>query len=435
VARGGKFYFWASFVMDKVSNRHYQSEIVKQINLSFDGKPTADLSQRSLFDEAKKITGLSDFGRAGFIQSIDAFLGSLEDEADLNPFGREYARAGSLQSLANRLWTSECFRRHPEIAQRKIKAPIVIVGHHRSGTTRLHRMLATDPSLRHLKTWESLNPAPRLDKPDMGKEERRREIDEGLQALDALYPGFGNAHPMGADFAEEEMLLQRHSFGSAALFFAYNNPRYYDWFKSFDKAENYADMADHLRLLSWSTDDAEDKRWVLKNPTHMMDLDYLMATFPDAKLVFIHRDPVKTAGSLMSMRWLFAVQLTDQPLRAALRDMSLDLCETMARRCMEMRDRLVPKAQFIDVGYDEMGRDWRAVMRRIYAFADLDFTAEAEAGMAAWLADSEAENRHGGHHYRLEDFGTSAGEIDERMKFYRDWMAIPSEPERRAAVV
>jgi hypothetical protein len=166
-----------------------------------------------------------------------------------------------------------------------------------------------------------------------------------------------------------------------------------------------------------------------------MDLDYLMATFPDAKLVFIHRDPVKTAGSLMSMRWLFAVQLTDQPLRAALRDMSLDLCETMARRCMEMRDRLVPKAQFIDVGYDEMGRDWRAVMRRIYAFADLDFTAEAEAGMAAWLADSEAENRHGGHHYRLEDFGTSAGEIDERMKFYRDWMAIPSEPERRAAVV
>lgn len=411
--------------MDKVSNHHYRSETVKQINLSFEGKAPTELSAASLLDAAKNMTGLTDFGRVGFLDSLDVFLKSLEKEADLNAFGREYTRGGSLQSLANRLWAAECFRLHPEVARREIKAPIIIVGHHRSGTTRLHRMLSTDPSLRHLQTWESLNPAPRPGKPDLGKEERYREIDEGLKAIDVLYPEFGNAHPMAADWAEEEMLLQRHSFGSAALFFAYNNPSYYDWFKSFDKSENYADMADHLRLLSWSDNAPEDKRWVLKNPTHMMDLGYLMATFPDAKLVFIHRDPIKTAGSLMSMRWLFAVQLTDQPLRAAIRDMSLDLCETMARRCMEMRDRLVPREQFIDVGFEEMNRDWRQVMRRIYAFADKEFTPETESGMAAWLADSEAENRHGGHRYRLEDFGTSAGEVDERMKFYREWMAIP----------
>jgi hypothetical protein len=157
----------------------------------------------------------------------------------------------------------------------------------------------------------------------------------------------------------------------------------------------------------------------------MIDLDHLMATFPDAKLVFLHRDPVKTAGSLMSMRWLFAVQLTDQPLRAAIRDMSLDLCETMARRCMAMRDRLVPRDQFIDVGFDDMNRDWRGVVRRISQFSDMDFTQDAERDMAAWLADSDAENRHGGHRYRLEDFGTSPGEVAERMAFYRDWMPVP----------
>lgn len=411
--------------MDKVSNDHYRSEVVKQINISLDGQPIVRLDRAVLLDEAKKLTGLADFGRKGFLDSLDVFLKSLEMEADLNPFGREYSRGGTLQSLTNRLWTSECFRLHPEVAQRKIKSPIVIVGHHRSGTTRLHRMMSTDRRLRHLQTWESLNPAPRPGRPDLGREERYREIDESLKAFDALYPGFSNAHPMAANWAEEEMLLQRHSFGSAALFFAYNNPSYYDWFKSFDKSENYADMADHLKLLSWSTDDSEDKRWVLKNPTHMMDLDQLMAAFPDAKLVFIHRDPIKTAGSLMSMRWLFAVQMTDQPLRAPLRDMSLDLVETMARRCMETRGRLVPKEQFIDVGFDEMNRDWRGVMRRIYSFADLEFSPDAEAEMAAWLAESEAENLHGGHRYRLEDFGTSAGEVDERMKFYRDWMAIP----------
>jgi hypothetical protein len=411
--------------MDSVLNNHYRSEIVKQINASFEGKQQPELSGPFLLDEAKKATGLTDFGRSGFLESYQVFLKSLEEEADLNAFGREYTRGGTLQSLTNRLWTADCFRAHPEIAARKIKSPLIIVGHHRSGTTRLHRMISTDRRLRHLQTWESLNPAPRLGQPDLGKAERYREIDEGIQGLDALFPGFGNAHPMSAGWAEEEMLLQRHSFGSAALFFAFNNPSYYDWFKSFDKTENYADMADHLRLLSWSTNDPEDKRWVLKNPTHMMDLDRLMALFPDAKLVFLHRDPVKTAGSLMSMRWLFAVQLTDQPLRAAIRDMSLDLCETMARRCMETRDRLVPKDQFIDVGFDEMNGDWRQVMRRIYDFADLELTPSAEREMAEWLAQSEAENRHGGHHYKLEDFGTSAGEVNERMKFYRDWMSIP----------
>lgn len=411
--------------MDKVSNYKYRSEAVNKINLSLENQPKVDLTGSALLNEAKTITGLSEFGRPDFLKSYEVFLNSLEAEADLNPFGRHYARGGTMRSLMNRLWTAECLRIHPEVAQAPIKSPIIIVGHHRSGTTRLHRMLSTDGRLRHLKAWEGLNPGPRLDKPDFGKEERYREIDEGLKGIDALFPGFNNAHPMAADWAEEEMLLQRHSFGSAALFFAYNNPSYYDWFKSFDKTDNYADMADHLRLLSWSDQSAGDKRWVLKNPTHMMDLAPLMATFPDARLVFLHRNPIKTAGSLMSMRWLFAVQLTDQPLRAAIREMSLDLCETMARRCMETRDRLVPKDQFIDVGYEEINRDWRQVMRRIYAFADMDFTAEAEAGIAAWLRESETENRHGGHRYGLEEFGTSAGEVDERMKFYRDWMAIP----------
>lgn len=409
--------------MDKVSNHKYRSEAVNKINLSFENQPKVDLTGSALLNEAKILTGLSDFGRADFLKSYEVFLKSLETEADLNPFGRHYARGGTIRSLLNRLWTAECLAIHPEVAQSPIKSPIIIVGHHRSGTTRLHRMMAADRRFRHLQAWEGLNPAPRIGKPDLGKEERYREIDEGLKGIDALFPGFNSAHPMAAGWAEEEMLLQRHSFGSAALFFAYNNPSYYEWFKSFDKSANYADMADHLRLLSWSDGASEDKRWVLKNPTHMMDLAPLMATFPDAKLVFLHRDPVQTAGSLMSMRWLFAVQLTDQPLRAAIREMSLDLVETMARRCMKTRGRLVPQGQFIDLFYEEISRDWRQAMRRIYEFGDMEFTPEAEAAIAAWLAASEAENRHGGHHYSLEEFGANADEIDERMKFYRDWMA------------
>lgn len=411
--------------MDSLPSTHYHTPIVQQFNREHaDG--LIDLSEASLIAEARQETGLERFGDESFLPPMRTLLGAVETEAKLNPFGRFITRSRTLRSLQNRLWANACFEAHPEILQRRIVAPIIIVGPHRSGTTRLQHLLAADRRLQHLKAWEGINPAPRLGQPDWGKAARHEEVRQSLAMREAIYPGAFTAHPMEADWPEEEMLLLNHSFSGFSPLGLYHVPSYYRWFLEGDKTPAYRYMADLMKLVSWSRGEPEDKRWILKNPQHMLDLDILLKVFPDAQLVFTHRDPLKTVGSIMSLVWYYAVQHTDRPCRAQIRDVWLDFCEQMARRCMQVRDTL-PAAQQLDIHYDAMGRDWRTELRRLYAFAALEFTPEVEQTQADWLGRSISENRHGGHHYSLEDFGVTREAVDARFDFVRERYAIPYE--------
>lgn len=415
---------------DAPSTRHHPLP-VKLVNgavrlMNVFGRGKADLSEDSLLAAARKQTGLERFGDEGFLPGLRVLLQALEAEARLNPLGRLHARAEITASLKNRLWADACFEAHPEILQRKITAPIVIVGPVRSGTTRLHRMLAADSRLQCVKAWEGFNPAPRSGERDSDGAVRRAEVEKFLGLGRRLNPGAFTAHPMEADWAEEELLLLNHSFSGLSPLGLYHIPSYRDWFLGSDRTPAYEYMAKLMKLVSWSRGDPEDKRWVMKTPQYMLDLDTLVKVFPDAKLVFTHRDPLKTVASTLSLMWNFAVHNTDLPLRKPIRDTWLGLCEEMARRSMAVREALPPSRQF-DVHYGDMNRDWRGVMRKLYDFAALEFTAEAENALGAWLAESEQEGRHRGHRYALEDFGLSRGEVDARMMFYRERYGIPYE--------
>lgn len=417
--------------MDTKPSTDYHSPGVSEFNRNAHaaqqaGAPQIDLSEQALIAEAQKETGLTRFVDESFFPAMRTLLASIEAEANLNPFGRFIAKSRTIRSLKNRLWADACFEAHPEIRQRKIADPIIIVGPHRSGTTRLQHMLASDTRLQHLSTWEGINPAPRLGQPDLGRAARHEEARLSLAGRESVYPGAYIAHPMDADWPEEEMLLLNQSFCGFAPLGLYNVPTYYQWFLNADKSDGYRYMADLMRLISWSRGEPEGKRWILKNPQHMLDLDTLLKTFPDAKLVFTQRDPLKTVGSMMSLTWFYAVQHTDLPCRANIRDVWLDFCEQMARRCMKVRES-IPASQQIDVYYEEMNRDWRATMARVYAFSGMTFTPQAQQAMAAWLERSEKEKRHGEHRYSFEEFGITDGEVDARMKFVRERYAIPYE--------
>jgi hypothetical protein len=410
--------------MDTRPSTFYHSETVKQFNREHQAD-SIDLSVEKLIADARRETGLFRFDDENFLSAMKKLLDSVETEAMLNPFGRFIAKNRTTGSLKNRLYAEACFEAYPEIRQRKIAAPVIIIGPHRSGTTRMQRMLATDFRLQHLKTWEGINPAPRLNCPESGKAARYEEAKKMIEMRKNVYPG-AMAHPMDADWPEEEMLLLNHSFCSFSALGLYNIPGYYQWFLEADKTAAYRHMADMMKLISWSRGDPENKRWILKNPQHMMDLKVLLNIFPDAKLVFTHRDPLKTVGSMMSLAWFFAVQHTDIPCRAKTRGIWMDFCEQLVRRCIAVRDT-IPASQQIDVYYSDMNHNWRMEMQRIYEFADMEFTADAESAMAHWLSDSEREGLHSGHRYALEDFGTTTEEVDALMKFYRDRYAIPYE--------
>ena len=418
-------------MMDTNPSTFYHSPAVREFNANarrnnLEGLSAYDLSEPALIAAAQKETGLMRFGEESFLPVMRLLLAAIESEAKLNPFGRFIAKSRTMRALKNRLWTNAMFEAHPEILRHKIVAPIVIVGPHRSGTTRLQHLLATDSQLQHLTAWEGLNPTPRPGQSDLGKTDRYEEASKMLDGKDRIYPGSFDAHPMKADWAEEEMLLMTQSFCGFAPLAQYRVPSYYRWFVEGDKTFGYQELADLLRLISWSRGNPDNKRWILKNPQHMLDLDLLLKVFPDARLVFTHRDPIKTVGSVMSLMWYYAVQHTDAGCREGIRDVWMDFCERSARNCMEVRES-IPASQQLDVYYDETNRDWGAVMRRIYDFAGIDFTPAIEQRMSAFQDKSAAEKRHGGHRYSLEDFGTSDAEVDARMMFVRKRYDIPYE--------
>jgi hypothetical protein len=124
------------------------------------GLPLVRLDETSLMEEAARATGLSDFGDERFRDPLRRLLAAYEGEAALTPLGRIIARREAVQFLSNRLRMTAERRRHPEIDDGEVRAPVFIIGLPRTGTSILHELLAEDRQSRVPMTWEAMHPWP-----------------------------------------------------------------------------------------------------------------------------------------------------------------------------------------------------------------------------------------------------------------------------------
>ena len=111
------------------------------------------LDENSLLAEARRNTGLDDFGDAGWIDHFRVLIRSIEDEAKLNLMGRILTRQDFVLYLETRLRIQDYYTRFPEIDEEVIHEPVMILGHGRTGTTILHEVMSTDPQFRIVKRW------------------------------------------------------------------------------------------------------------------------------------------------------------------------------------------------------------------------------------------------------------------------------------------
>lgn len=399
--------------------------------LNYVGLACAALDENSLLRQARSDTGLSDFGQDDrFLEPMRLVLWGYENEAQLNPIGRHLARVNVLRILKHRLLAEDLFKRFPEIKQRELGDPCVVVGLARSGTTRLHRLLAADPAFLHLKTWESVYPVPdqaSFDAKAQGLPEPRIDaVAKALKGVSYLSPQINAVHPLGANEVEEELGLLQHSF-STQIFEAMNRmPSFGEWLLNNDQTYAYEYMIDLLKLISWFRGDKEGQPWVLKTPQHMADLDSLVAVFPGAKLLFPHRDPQKVMGSIGSMIWNGIVRDCDDLGPEWIGPEWLNKCDRMLKEVISYRESSIPLDQQLDVMYADISANWEAEVDRIYQFLGRPLTEQALSGMRSWLA-SNAQHKHGAHRYALQDFGLSADSVEASLSYYRRRYNIPLE--------
>ncbi len=379
-----------------------------------------------LMAKASRDTGLIDFGDERFLEPFRCLCDALNREARLNPTGKLLTRISIMRLLRHRLLAEQLFKQHPEILERDIRAPVVVVGLARSGTTRLHRLLAADKRFLHLKAWESVNPVPLPESFGAERDPRITSIEQGLKAVLYMSPQIASVHPLGAHEVEEEVGLIQHAFSSQLFEVQAYLPSFADYLMNHDQRYAYEYMVKLMKLISWWRKDDPDKPWVLKTPQHMQDLDALMHVFPDARLICSHRDPIKAVGSACSMTWNAMVRDTDYVDPHWIGREWLAKTDAMLRKTLRVRENAVPAEQQIDVLYQNISRDWRTEMERIYTFLGMPLTEQALMAMQLWL-DGNAQHKHGAHKYQLANFGLSSEEVDQQLAYYRERFAIPYE--------
>lgn len=368
---------------------------------------------------ARAKESLDDFGPGDFDEPLGVLLESYA-AAPLNAMGQHLLRSGTVHSLRMRLRAQEWFRRHPDIADEVIHAPLVVVGMMRSGTTLVQRLLAADPRLHCAYGWEVVEVAPRLDHSFTGEDPR---IAKGLEreALNREFaPDLFAIHPMHALEAEEEIVFLADAFLSHVPESGADLPAYRSWLDAQDFTPAYDHLHRMLQLLQWQKRQrgVAAERWVLKTPAHLGYLDDLRRRFPDLHLVHLHRDPVATIPSGASLNATLHAMHSDAVDPARVGAQWIERMGFTNDRALATRTRWATEpAIATDVQFEDAVRDPMGQVGRIYANAGLDLTTEAEKVIRGWLVARPHES-DGRPDYSPETYGLSADQIRERFAEY-----------------
>jgi hypothetical protein len=368
--------------------------------------------------DAQRKESLTDWGPGDFERPLGVLLADYP-HADLKPIGAHILRSGIVHSLRMRLRTHEWIRRHPEILEEKVAAPIVVVGMMRSGTTLLQRLLAADPRFICAYGWEVVEVAPRLDHHFTGVDPRIA-ISEAREAKSReLAPDLFAIHPMYAREPEEEIVFLADAFLSHVPESGAHLPHYRSWLDEQDFTPAYDYLHRMLQFLQWQKrqQGVQGQRWVLKSPAHLGYLDLLQERFGDVHIVHMHRDPRTTIASGASLNATLHAMHADTVDAHRVGAQWLQRMGWTNDRAMAVRESwsesLVTDIEFDDAVADPIGQ-----VARVYQAIGVPLTAEAEAAMRRWLDERPREAARPA--YGLEDYGLLPEQVDERFTLYNE---------------
>jgi hypothetical protein len=366
-----------------------------------------------LLSAATEQTGLSDFGDSSFREGLDRLVVSINTEATLNELGEAVLPMLITRLLTSRLHIEDWHRRHPEIADEPVAAPLIGLGLPRTGSTALSFLLAEDPNARSLRLWESGQPCPppsTVEPPDprIATTEANMAIQQEMNPrLSALVP----SAPTGPMECQELMALDFR----AHYFPAFTHlPSYTDWLLDADLTSTYRYERRTLQLLQWG--EPTRRPWRLKCPSHLLWLGDLDSVFPDARFVMTHRDPTDVMVSVADVYLEVGKQFSRDLDLHYLGRLNVDQWLTAMERLLAFRDA-DRDDRFFDIDFRTMQTDPIGEVRRLYDWLGEPFTAEFEAGMQRWWAEN-SEHRDENVHPDPAEFGLDLDEVRERFSPY-----------------
>lgn len=359
------------------------------------------LSPESLISQAQSNTGLNDFGEPKWRQHFDALMHAIEAEANLHCTGRMLTRSEFIRYLEARLQMVDYLKQNPVIEHETIDKPIFITGYGRSGTTILFEVLSQDPQFRVPQKWESLFPCPPPETASYTTDARIQQTASISEFSESIIPELQAMHKIAANLPVESVELVYFTFLSEVFPMAFQVPSYARYLETQDLTECFEWQKRILQVLQSKH---KKNHWLLKGPSHLPYIFELLTVYPDARIIFTHRDPIITADSVLSLLGSLYWWRTDQPWgdsnsidtwalaqadeRAAVWDPIIDSLES----------GILSKATISNVQYDEFITQPMQAVRKIYDDLELELSPETEAKMLAFL-DAKPKGKYGEHIY------------------------------------
>lgn len=336
------------------------------------------LESGRLCAQAKRGTGLDDFGAPSLDPALATLVTSLENEANLHALGRFLMRIHLRGILDTRLKLAREFGTQDlDGAASSAPPPIFVTGMPRSGSTFLHELLVQAPTVRAPRVWEVISPSSAT-KPDKGWHDLRVwRAAWCLWWFRRLAPQADAVYPMRARTPQECVAIHSYTFLSEEFISTCNVPAYEAFLRSADLRPAYAWEKRFLQLLQ---SNRPVKRWILKSPDHARGLEALFSVFPDALIVQTHRNPLESLRS--------SIQLSEVLQRLYARPRSRDHlarreAQTLAgnmQRLLRFRDEHPELSdRFVDVNYSDLTADPLRVVWSIFRQFDISLSNKTAA--------------------------------------------------------
>ena len=355
---------------------------------------------------------------------LEILVESLREEAHLHDLGIQYFQDFLLRLLTNHLKLQAEYDRHPEILTIPLPRPLFVVGLFRSGTTFLHNLLSQDPRSRWLSVAEALYPTPAPDPNSWGEDPRIAQAVEHIAFQTSLAPQFSAAHYINAVRPAECSRLFEHDLIGHLFDFRVSVPTYSQWLLQQDLTAAYQSYRRQLQYLSWHW---PHSHWVLKAPAHLLALDTLLQVFPDAAIVYLHRDPLQVLPSCCSLAATGRSRFSHEVEGATVGAQWFPLLQTATQRALRVREklqtrhRLAPEgtSPLYDVSYNTLVNHPQETIASIYDYFGYELTPEMAQNLQTWIQENP-QHKHGVHRYSLEQFGLEEAQVKDAFSDYYD---------------
>jgi hypothetical protein len=320
------------------------------------------------------------------------------------------------------LFIEDAAKRNPAMTSERIEQPIFITGLPRSGTTFLHRLMLDDPENRAPLVWETIYPSERSG----SKGQRIKRVARQLRTFEWLAPEFRSLHPMEATSPQECSEVTSHVFRSLRFDTTYLIPSYRQWMDA-DVQRHLPAYRFHKRFLQFlQQQDTHKSRWVLKCPEHLFALEAIRGVYPDARIIFVHRDPLKV---LLSQARL--TEVLRRPFTRNLDPISLGSDES--RRWLDGCERMIAAGEdggfaepICHVHHMDLISDPVATVEAVYKHFGMDVPPDLAQRIQGRVA-AQPNGGYGKHHYRFEDHGLNEEIERDRFRPYMIRFGIAPE--------